>query len=66
MERRKKEIFFMLALSLLLGAAIWTWSPAALPADAQAQVEQKWETFQENTQKLIAMHAELQSLLRRD
>lgn len=37
-----------------------------LTEDAQAQVEQKWETFQENTQKLIAMHAELQSLLRRD
>ena len=37
-----------------------------LTEDAQAQVEQKWETFQENTQKLIAMHAELQTLLRRD
>ena len=37
-----------------------------LTQDAEAHIDRKWESFQENTQKLIAMHAELQSLLRRE
>ena len=37
-----------------------------LTQDAEAHIDRKWESFQENTQKLIAMHAELQTLLRRD